>query len=42
VFWLPSFAAAERVLARELREGDLCVLMGAGHVDALGRALVSR
>jgi UDP-N-acetylmuramate--alanine ligase len=42
VFWLPSFAAAERVLARELRKGDLCVLMGAGHVDALGRALVSR
>jgi UDP-N-acetylmuramate--alanine ligase len=42
VFWLPDFAAAERVLARELREGDMCVLMGAGPVDALGRALASR
>ena len=29
------------MLARELREGDLCVVMGAGDVDALGRALAA-
>ena len=41
VFWLPSFAAAEPVLRGVLEEGDLCVVMGAGDVDALGRALAS-
>ncbi|MGA2453792.1 MAG: UDP-N-acetylmuramate--L-alanine ligase [Solirubrobacteraceae bacterium] len=40
VYWLPSFAAAEPVLRGLLREGDLCVVMGAGDVDALGHALV--
>jgi UDP-N-acetylmuramate--alanine ligase len=40
VYWLPSFAAAEPVLRALLREGDACVVMGAGDVDALGRALV--
>ena len=39
VYWLPSFADAERVLANVLGEGDLAVLMGAGDIDALGRAL---
>jgi UDP-N-acetylmuramate--alanine ligase len=39
VYWLPSFAAAEPVLRGLLREGDVCVVMGAGDVDALGRAL---
>ena len=42
VYWLPTFAQAEPVLRAELREGDLCVVMGAGDVDALARALVSR
>ena len=39
VYWLPSFADAERVLAGVLGEGDVCVLMGAGDIDTLGRAL---
>jgi UDP-N-acetylmuramate--alanine ligase len=40
VYWLPRFADAEPVLRGLLGEGDLCVAMGAGDVDALGRALV--
>jgi UDP-N-acetylmuramate--alanine ligase len=40
VYWLPTFADAEPVLGDLLGEGDLCVVMGAGDVDALGRALV--
>jgi len=40
VYWLPSFAAAQAVLDRLLRPGDVCLVMGAGDVDALGRALV--
>jgi UDP-N-acetylmuramate--alanine ligase len=39
VYWLPTFADAEPVLRAELREGDLCVAMGAGDIDALARAL---
>ena len=42
VYWLPTFAAAQAVLDRVLRAGDLCVVMGAGDVDALGRALTGR
>lgn len=41
VLWLASFAEAEPVLRGVLEEGDLCVVMGAGDVDALGRALVT-
>jgi UDP-N-acetylmuramate--alanine ligase len=41
VYWLPSFAAAEPVLRGVLMEGDVCVVMGAGDVDELGRALVT-
>ena len=41
VYWLPGFAAAEPVLRGVLVEGDVCVVMGAGDVDALGRALVA-
>jgi UDP-N-acetylmuramate--alanine ligase len=41
VYWTPSFAEAERVLGGLLEAGDVCVVMGAGDVDALGRALVS-
>jgi len=40
VYWLPSFADAEPVLVGLLGEGDVCVVMGAGDVDALARALV--
>ena len=41
VHWLPTFDAAERVLRAELRAGDLCLVLGAGDVDALGRRLLS-
>jgi UDP-N-acetylmuramate--alanine ligase len=40
VMWLPDFGAAERALTRLLRDGDLCLVLGAGNVDALGRRLV--
>ncbi len=40
VAWTPGFADAERFLLGELRDGDLCLIMGAGDVDRLGRALV--
>ena len=41
VLWLPGFDEAERVLGGLLREGDLCLVLGAGDVDALGRRLVA-
>jgi UDP-N-acetylmuramate--alanine ligase len=41
VFWLPRFAEAEPVLLGLLEEGEVCVVMGAGDVDALARALVA-
>lgn len=40
VAWLRSLADAERWLRALLREGDLCLVMGAGNIDSLGRALV--
>jgi len=40
VAWLPGFEEARRFLESELRRGDICLVMGAGNVDALGRALV--
>ena len=40
VMWLPTFADALPVLRGLLVEGDLCLVMGAGDVDALGRRLV--
>jgi UDP-N-acetylmuramate--alanine ligase len=40
VVWLPSFEVARAYLDRHLRAGDLCVMMGAGDIDALGRAMV--
>jgi UDP-N-acetylmuramate--alanine ligase len=40
VYWLPSFEEALAVLTPRLRDGDLVLVMGAGDVDALGRALV--
>ena len=41
VAWAPSFADAEQLVAGRLREGDLVLTLGAGDVDALGRALVA-
>jgi UDP-N-acetylmuramate--alanine ligase len=40
VYWLPRFAEAETILSGVLGEGDICLVMGAGDVDALGRDLV--
>jgi UDP-N-acetylmuramate--alanine ligase len=40
VAWMPTFDDAYGFLLATLREGDLCLLMGAGDVDALGRSLV--
>ncbi len=40
VAWLPSFDDARRFLESTLRAGDLCLVMGAGNIDALGRSLV--
>jgi len=37
--WLPDFTDAQRYLESILRDGDLCLMMGAGDVDALGRSL---
>jgi UDP-N-acetylmuramate--alanine ligase len=41
VAWLPRFADARMFLEETLRAGDLCLMMGAGDIDALGRELVS-
>jgi UDP-N-acetylmuramate--alanine ligase len=40
VAWLPGFDDARGFLGRSLRGGDLCLLMGAGDIDVLGRSLV--
>ena len=40
VAWMPTLDDAKRWLAVMLRPGDVCVLMGAGNIDSLGRALV--
>ncbi len=42
VAWLPGFQEARRYLEGALRDGDLCLLMGAGNVDELARSLVDR
>jgi UDP-N-acetylmuramate--alanine ligase len=41
VYWLPSFDAAAGVLDGLLDDGDVCLVMGAGSVDALARRLVA-
>jgi UDP-N-acetylmuramate--alanine ligase len=41
VAWTPSLADAQRWLEATLRSGDLCLLMGAGDIDSLGRTLVA-
>jgi UDP-N-acetylmuramate--alanine ligase len=40
VAWMPTLHDAQRWLAAVLRPGDVCVLMGAGNIDSLGRAIV--
>jgi UDP-N-acetylmuramate--alanine ligase len=40
VAWMPSLPAAEAFLRPRLRDGDLCLVMGAGNVDSLAHALV--
>jgi UDP-N-acetylmuramate--alanine ligase len=39
VAWMPGFDEAEAFLAARLRPGDVCLVLGAGNVDALGRRL---
>jgi UDP-N-acetylmuramate--alanine ligase len=41
VYWLPAFDEALAVLGPRLHAGDLVLVMGAGDIDALGRALVA-
>ena len=41
VAWVPDFDAAEHALDGHLRPGDICLVMGAGDVDVLGRRLVA-
>ncbi len=41
VAWMPTLQAAQRWLEAVLRPGDLCLVMGAGNIDSLGRALLS-
>jgi len=40
VAWMPGFDDAEHFLRAVLREGDLCLVLGAGDIDELGRRLV--
>lgn len=42
VLWLPRFDDAEHALRERLREDDLCLFLGAGDIDALGRRLAER
>ncbi len=39
VAWLPRFGDAREFLDGCLREGDLCLMMGAGDIDSLARSL---
>jgi UDP-N-acetylmuramate--alanine ligase len=41
VAWLPDFDVARRYLGVTLRSGDLCLVMGAGDIDAFARSLIS-
>jgi UDP-N-acetylmuramate--alanine ligase len=41
VAWLPRFDDARAYLGAALRDGDLCLLMGAGDIDALAVSLAS-
>ena len=39
VYWLPTFADARPALEELLDDGDVCLIMGAGDVQELGRTL---
>jgi UDP-N-acetylmuramate--alanine ligase len=39
VWWIPSMDEAQRVLSKELREGDVLLTLGAGNVDSLAERL---
>jgi UDP-N-acetylmuramate--alanine ligase len=41
VFWLPTLEEAQAALAPRLRAGDVVLVLGAGDIDRLGRALVA-
>jgi len=41
VAWLPGFDESRAFLGGLLRDGDLCLVMGAGNVDELARSLVA-
>ena len=41
VYWTPHAEDAERLLKRELREGDVVLTLGAGDIDALARTLTA-
>lgn len=41
VAWMPALREAEAWLRATLREGDICLLMGAGDITSLGPALVA-
>jgi UDP-N-acetylmuramate--alanine ligase len=41
VAWMRTLEQAQRWLEATLRPGDICLVMGAGNVDSLGRALVA-
>ena len=41
VAWLPRFDEARAYLQATLRADDLCLVLGAGDIDALGRSLVA-
>jgi len=41
VVWMPAADDARAWLSANLRRGDLCLVMGAGNIDDLGRSLVS-
>jgi UDP-N-acetylmuramate--alanine ligase len=41
VAWMPTFEDAQHWLETTLQPGDLCLVMGAGNIDALGRALLA-
>ena len=41
VAWMPTLDQAQHWLEATLRPGDLCLVMGAGNIDSLGRALAT-
>jgi UDP-N-acetylmuramate--alanine ligase len=40
VLWLPDRTKARTIIAEQLGDGDLCLVLGAGDVDKLGQELV--